>query len=61
VKRTAEQGKPSGPGRPAGAVRPRSVHQHNVARLDRRGRLGVRLKSAERSYEHANGHRRKFP
>src|SRR5260221_12648690 len=39
----------------------RSVYQHNVARLDRRGRLGVSLKSAERCCEHANGHRRNCP
>jgi hypothetical protein len=37
------------------------VYQHNVARLDWRGRLGVRLKSAEHRCEHANGHRRKCP
>ena len=39
----------------------RSVYQHNVARLDRRGRLSVRLKSAERWCEYANGQRRKCP
>jgi hypothetical protein len=36
------------------------VYQHSVARLDRRGRLGVRL-NAERCCEHADGHRRKYP
>jgi hypothetical protein len=37
------------------------MHQHNVARFDRRGRLGVRLKFAERCREYANGQRRKYP
>jgi hypothetical protein len=34
------------------------VYQHDVARLDRHGRLGVRLKSAERGCEHASGQHR---
>jgi hypothetical protein len=37
------------------------MHQHNVARLNRRGGLGVRVKSAERCHEDANCQRRKYP
>ena len=45
---------------PTGAVRPRSVDQHDVARLDRHRGLGVGLKSAERCCEYASGHCRKY-
>jgi hypothetical protein len=34
------------------------VHEHDVACLDRRDGLGVRLKSAERCREYDSGHRR---
>jgi len=31
------------------------MHQHDIARLDRRGCLGVRLKTAERSCKRDDG------
>lgn len=40
---------------PAGAVRPRPMYQHHVARFGRRGRLGVRFKFPERCRECSDG------